>query len=81
MRTKNWKQLASELKECIFTTEFTRVNIVIEKDPQGNDDGIKITPESGEVLFCTEDIVDFCRCKRLSNYVGVKDGMIYARIH
>lgn len=81
MKTKNWKQLASELKECIFSTERTEVDIIVEKDPNGNDDGIKVTPKYGDCLYCTEDIVDFCRVKRLHNYVGIECEKAYIRIH
>lgn len=68
MKERDWNQLSEELIELIGNyTEATRVKAVvrancIELVPDGEEnDGIS--------FHHTEQVVDFCRCKRLSNYV------------
>lgn len=81
MKERNWKQLASELKECIFCSEFTKINIVIDTDIAGAADGIIIRPINSHSVYCMDDVVDFCRVKKLSSYVSLDECGIFVRIH
>lgn len=71
MKTKNWKELASELENLAYTNyEPAQVKVVITKDLEGNPDGLEVFPKSGTGLYATEEIVDFCRCKKLNNCIS-----------
>lgn len=85
MEVKNWKQLASEFENLAYVSyEPVQVRVVIVKDLHGNEDCIEVYPKHGTTLHLTEQIVDFCRCKQLNNYIGCAmiDGnpVVYARI-
>lgn len=75
----NWKSLAREFNNMVKDT--TKETAVIVQDQK---DWIEISPAStntSNAFFCTEEIVDFCRCKGLSNYVSNRDGVCVAIIH
>lgn len=67
MKARNWKALGLELKELLGNmTEETAVNVIakvgeIELHPAETNDG--------RAFYHTEQVTDFCRCKKLSNYV------------
>ena len=72
MKTKNWKQLAEEFKNLAHTNyEPAQVNVVITKDFEGKPDGLEVYPKQGNSLHVINEIVDFCRCKLLSNCVSI----------
>lgn len=81
MKTKNWEQLASELKECVFCSEFTKINIIIDTNLDGEVDGIIIRPINSRAVYCMEDVVDFCRVKKMSSFVSLDEYGIFVRIH
>lgn len=69
MKKKDFKKLANELMELIGeSTPATRVksvvcNFRIELHPDGDEN-------DGNVFYHLEEVVDFCRVKRCSCYVG-----------
>lgn len=67
---KNYEALAQELRELIVNyTEATAVDIV------ASEDGIEIYPAKTNLagsFHPTDEVVDFCRVKRLSNYAAVE---------
>lgn len=69
---RNWIALAKELRALIDdATPDTAV--IVRVDDEGR--GITITPAETNTagMFCdTEQLVDFCRCKKLSNWIGVQ---------
>ena len=81
MKTKNYEQLLNELKECVFNgCEATRVEFKLESD----DDGIVVYPDNdARMLSSIENIVDFCRVKKLSNYCILDniDGVMLPAVH
>ena len=64
----NWEALADELRGMLKNTwEGVAVEIVIGEDKKS----IEVYPAShtaGSAFHHADDIVDFCRVKRLSNY-------------
>lgn len=85
MKVKNWKQLASEFENLAYVSyEPAQVKVVIVTGRDGNPDGLEVYPKSGTSLHVTEQIVDFCRCKRLNNCVScdIANGqpVVFARI-
>ena len=79
-KTKNYKKLAQELEECIYNGyEPTSVDVVVQYDC------IEVLPRHGDTLSCMEDIVDFCRVKRLGEYCFIReyngDKVVACRIH
>lgn len=68
MKEKNWKKLANELMELIGeSTPATKVKAKVENSR------IELYPEGDEndggAFFHIEEVVDFCRVKKLSSYV------------
>lgn len=67
---KNYQELAKELRELIVNhTDATSVEIVATKD------GIDIFPAktiTTGAFHHMEEVVDFCRVKRLSSYAAVE---------
>lgn len=66
-KEKNWNSLAEELSEMLEGGyEGTAVEVVIGTDNAS----IEVIPKSSTTgaFHKVEDIVDFCRCKRLSCY-------------
>lgn len=85
MKTKNWKQLANEFENLAYIDyELAQVKVVITEDQNGNPDGLDVYPKEGNSLHCIEEIVDFCRCKKLNNCIscGIVDDkpVAFARI-
>ena len=70
MKTKNYKDMVSELDECIFQL-YSPAAVDIELDEEK--DSICIYPKFGDTLYCMEDVVDFCRVKRLNTYCFVAE--------
>ena len=68
MKERNWEALAQELIELIGnSTEATAVEVKVENN------AIELHPKKGNdgtAFSHTEEVVDFCRCKKLSNYVS-----------
>ena len=79
----DWKTLAEEFKGMVEnTTPETAVRVEISKEL--NIDGIDIYPaetNKSNCFYMVEEIVDFCRCKGLSCWVDVNDGVVRACIH
>ena len=68
MKARYWKELGLELKELLGNmTEATAVNVIVKVEEK-----IELHPaetNDGRAFYHTEQVVDFCRCKKLSNYV------------
>ena len=66
---KDFKKLAEELRELIGeSTPATEVEVVV------NSSSLTLHPKGlnrGDVFFHTEIVVDFCRCKRMCNFVSI----------
>jgi len=79
MEKRNWKALAREFREMVKnTTDATKVIVKV------GDNDIAIYPAKTnhtKAFYCTEELIDFCRCKRLSNHVTVIDGVCVAKIY
>jgi hypothetical protein len=67
---KNYKSLLNEARECIWNeSEHTKVRIELEVNCCGEPSGINVFPANDSGMISgLNDIVDFCRVKRLSNY-------------
>ena len=80
-KTANWKDLAEEFYNMVKdTTPDTAVRVEVV----GKANGIDIYPaetNTCNAFFCVEEFIDFIRCKGLSGYVSVVDGICVARIH
>lgn len=67
----NWEALADELCGMLENVwEGVAVEVVVGEDKKS----IEVYPASyttGSAFHHTEDIVDFCRVKRLSNYASI----------
>lgn len=74
MKARNWNELAKELENLAYTGyEPAQVNVVVIDDKKGNPDGLKVYPKQGRTIYVAEQIVDFCRCKMLSNYITCEE--------
>lgn len=68
MKERDWTKLSEELMELIGNyTEAARVKAIVRAN------AIELVPDGDEnegfAFHHTEQVVDFCRCKKLSNYV------------
>ena len=83
-KSVDWKAMAEEFYNLVKdTTDETAVRVEVTNF-SGVDNGIDIYPADTNTTNCfyqTEEIVDFCRCKGLSNHVSVVDGICVARIY
>lgn len=74
----DWEALAQEFREIVEgTTDATKVVVKVDGE------SLDIYPDEKNILgafYLTEELVDFCRVKGLSNYVHVVDGVAVARI-
>lgn len=69
MKARNWNELAKELENLAYTSyEPAQVNVVVI-----DDDGLKVYPKNGRTIHVAEQIMDFCRCKQLSNYITCEE--------
>ena len=77
MEKRNYKALAREFKEMVKNcTEATAVKVVADET------GIDIYPAKTNTtgtFYHTEEMVDFCRFRRLSNWIDVYNGS--TRVH
>lgn len=74
MKARNWNELAKELENLVYSNyEPARVNVVVINGEKGNPDGIKVYPKQGRTIHVAEQIVDFCRCKQLCNYITCEE--------
>ena len=84
-KTANWKALAEEFYNMTKdTTPDTAVRVEVFTNTKGKADGIDIYPAETNrcnAFFFVEEFTDFIRCKGLSGYVSVVDGICVARIH
>ena len=82
--TADWKALAEEFNNMVKdTTSDTAVIVKVSTNAKGVADSIEIYPAEtnrSNCFFCVEELVDFCRCKGLSEHVSVVDGICVARI-
>lgn len=66
----NWNELVQELSSMLEEVhECVKVDVILGSDKKS----IEIYPAkgtSGSAFHHTEEIVDFCRVKRLSNYAS-----------
>lgn len=66
----NWEALADELRGMLENTwEGVAVEVIVGEDKKS----VEVYPAShtiGSAFHHTEEIVDFCRVKRLSNYAS-----------
>ena len=66
--TKDWKKLKEALTECIYNGyEDTAVDVVLGVD----NSSLEVFPRTLSSIHCMEEVVDFCRVHRLSEYVLV----------
>ena len=82
MKERNWSALAQELTELISnTTEATAVEVRVYKD--SSLELYPIKENDGKCFFHMEEVVDFCRCKKLSCYVSFSftSNCVICRIH
>lgn len=72
-KTTEWSLLVYELSEMLKDVhESTAVDVLLGEDGRS----IEIYPASttpGTAFHHTEEVVDFCRVKRLSNYASFTD--------
>ena len=82
-KTVDWKALAEEFYNMVKnTTPATAVRVEVTKSGD-EDGGIDIYPaETNDTncFYCAEDLVDFCRCKGLSEHISVVNGICVAHI-
>lgn len=79
MEKRNYKALAREFKQLIKgCTKATADKVVVDEN------GIDIFPaktnDSG-TFYHTEELIDFCRFRKLSNWVGVYQGKTWVHIY
>lgn len=71
-KKRDWNSLVTELSEILAGGyEGTAVDVVLGNDKES----IEVYPKASAVcgsFYKTEEIVDFCRCKRLSNYIATE---------
>ena len=74
MKERNWNELAKELENlAYFNYKPAQVNVVVCYDEKGKPDGLKVYPKQGRTIHVAEQIVDFCRCKQLNNYITCEE--------
>lgn len=80
----DWNALAEEFYNMVKdSTPETAVRVELTTNDDVPD-GFNVLPAETNVahtFFHTEELVDFARCKGLSNYVSVSDGMAVARVY
>lgn len=79
MKERNWEELGQELADLIGeTTAQTAVEVKI-----GNEslDLFPAKENDGHCFFHMPQVVDFCRCKRLSNLVSIDSMTGYVVCH
>ena len=69
MKARNWNELAKELENLVYISyEPAQVNVVVI-----DDDGLMVYTKKGRTIPVAEQIVDFCRCKQLNNYITCEE--------
>lgn len=77
----DWKKLGEHFKEMVSNaTEETRDAIVVDVE-NGYIDVFPAETNKSNGLFHTEEVVDFCRYWKLTHWVGIWDGKVYAHIY